>query len=164
MFTYVHTYIQTHIHIYIYIHMCVYTYVCIHMYVCMYVCMYVLYFLLTLYCTVLYCIVLYCVVLYNYTRSPKPGSAHGSNTELRGQRCPIPDPREDLKSRSPNLGTLATKGHFIGTPLRDLLFGCSRGSGMRVLFQKVMESQSARAARDYNTLATPDPQPETPKP
>ena len=29
----------------------------------------------------------------------------------------------------PEFGTLATKGYFIGTPLRDLLFGSSRGSG-----------------------------------
>ena len=43
--------------------------------------------------------------------------------------APKLDPREDLKSRSPEFGTLATKGHFIGTPLRDLLFGSSRGSG-----------------------------------
>ena len=35
-----------------------------------------------------------------------------------------PDPREDLKV-DPLIWDLATKGYFIGTPLRDLLFGSS---------------------------------------
>ena len=34
-----------------------------------------------------------------------------------------PDPREDLESRSPNLGPYTTKGKLIVTPLKDLLFG-----------------------------------------
>ena len=42
----------------------------------------------------------------------------------------IPDPREDLESRTPILGPFTTKGYFIGTPLRDLLSGSSRGSGI----------------------------------
>ena len=37
--------------------------------------------------------------------------------------------REDLESRPPNSGPYATEGYSIGTPLRDLLFGSSRGSG-----------------------------------
>ena len=41
-----------------------------------------------------------------------------------------PDPRKDLKSRSPKLGPYATEGYLEGTPLRDLLFGDSRGSGI----------------------------------
>ena len=40
-----------------------------------------------------------------------------------------PDPREDLESRSPNLGRYTTKGTLKEPPLRDLLFGSSRGSG-----------------------------------
>ena len=40
-----------------------------------------------------------------------------------------PDPREDLESRSPNLGPYTTKGTLQEPPLRDLLFGSSRGSG-----------------------------------
>ena len=40
-----------------------------------------------------------------------------------------PDPREDLESRSPNLGPYTTKGTLSEPPLRDLLFGSSRGSG-----------------------------------
>ena len=40
-----------------------------------------------------------------------------------------PDPREDLESRSPNLGPYTTKGTLYAPPLRDLLFGSSRGSG-----------------------------------
>ena len=31
----------------------------------------------------------------------------------------------------PLIGALATKGYFTGTPLRDLLFGSSKGSGDR---------------------------------
>ena len=38
-----------------------------------------------------------------------------------------PDPREDLESRSPNLGPYTTKGTLWEPPLRDLLFGSSRG-------------------------------------
>ena len=35
-----------------------------------------------------------------------------------------PDPREDLESRSPNLGPCTTKGTLLKEPaLRDLLFG-----------------------------------------
>ena len=48
---------------------------------------------------------------------------------LRENYYTNPDPREDLKSRSPKFGILATQGYFIGTILRDLLFGSSRGSG-----------------------------------
>ena len=33
------------------------------------------------------------------------------------------NPREDLESRSPNLGPFATKGTLKEPPLRDLLFG-----------------------------------------
>ena len=40
-----------------------------------------------------------------------------------------PDAREDLKRISPNLEPYTTKGYFIGTPLRDLLFGSSQNSG-----------------------------------
>ena len=40
-----------------------------------------------------------------------------------------PDRREDLESRSPNLGPYTTKGTLQEPPLRDLLFGSSRGSG-----------------------------------
>ena len=40
-----------------------------------------------------------------------------------------PDPREDLESRSPNLGPYTAKGTLLEPPLRDLLFGSSRGSG-----------------------------------
>ena len=40
-----------------------------------------------------------------------------------------PDPREDLKSRSPNLGPYTTKGYFIGTLLRDLLLDPPGGLG-----------------------------------
>ena len=40
-----------------------------------------------------------------------------------------PDPREDLESRSPNLGPYSTKNTLWEPPLRDLLFGSSRGSG-----------------------------------
>ena len=40
----------------------------------------------------------------------------------------VPDPREDLESRSPNLGPYTTKGALQEPPLRDLLFGSSRGS------------------------------------
>ena len=36
-------------------------------------------------------------------------------------------PREDLESRSPNLGPYTTKGTLEELPLRDLLFGSSRG-------------------------------------
>ena len=44
----------------------------------------------------------------------------------------FPDPlREDLQSRSPNLGPHTTKGTLYEPPLRDLLFGSSRGSGLR---------------------------------
>ena len=41
-----------------------------------------------------------------------------------------PDPREDLESRSPNLGPYTAKGTLQEPPLRDLLFGSSRGSGI----------------------------------
>ena len=41
----------------------------------------------------------------------------------------FPDPREDLESRSPNLGPYTTKGTLQEPPLRDLLFGSSRGFG-----------------------------------
>ena len=44
----------------------------------------------------------------------------------------FPDPREDLKSRSPNLGPYTTKGTLKEPPLRDLLFGSSRGSGLGI--------------------------------
>ena len=43
-----------------------------------------------------------------------------------------PDPREDLEGRSPNLGPYTTKGTLKEPPLRDLLFGSSRGSGKRL--------------------------------
>ena len=46
---------------------------------------------------------------------------------------PYPDPREDLESRSPNLGPYTTKGTLQEPPLRDLLFGSSRGSGYTLL-------------------------------
>ena len=45
------------------------------------------------------------------------------------RRTRDPDAREDLKSRSPNLGPYTTKGTLKEPPLRDLLFGSSRGSG-----------------------------------
>ena len=45
----------------------------------------------------------------------------------------FPDPRKDLESRSPYLGPCSTKGTFSEPPLRDLLFGSSRGSGFRGL-------------------------------
>ena len=48
---------------------------------------------------------------------------------LLGSWGVYPDTRKDLKSRFPQFGTLATIGYLIGTPLRDLLFGSSRGSG-----------------------------------
>ena len=53
--------------------------------------------------------------------------------KLSGLKHPLrspgfPDPREDLESRSPNLGLYTTKG--TEPPLRDLLFGSSRGSGL----------------------------------
>ena len=38
-----------------------------------------------------------------------------------------PDPREDLESRSPNLGPYTTKGTVWEPPLRDLLFGSFPG-------------------------------------
>ena len=41
-----------------------------------------------------------------------------------------PDPREDLKSRSPNLGPYTIIGYFIGTPLRDLLLDPPGGLGI----------------------------------
>ena len=44
-----------------------------------------------------------------------------------------PDPREDLESRSPDLGPCTTKGTLQEPPLRDLLFGSSQGSGQRKL-------------------------------
>ena len=47
------------------------------------------------------------------------------------QRGFYPDPRKDLESRSPNLGPCTTKGTLEEPPLRDLLFGSSRGSGYR---------------------------------
>ena len=40
-----------------------------------------------------------------------------------------PDPREDLESRSPNLGPYTTEGTLQEPPLRDLLFGSSRVLG-----------------------------------
>ena len=43
----------------------------------------------------------------------------------------FPDSREDLESRSPNLGPHTTKGTLSEPLLRDLLFGSSRGSGFR---------------------------------
>ena len=43
-----------------------------------------------------------------------------------------PDPREDLESRSPNLGPYTTKRTLKEPPLNDLLFGSSRGSGKRL--------------------------------
>ena len=55
------------------------------------------------------------------------------------QLCPVPNlpsgfpnPREDLKSRSPNLGPYTTKGTLREPPLRDLLSRSSRGSGFWV--------------------------------
>ena len=40
-----------------------------------------------------------------------------------------PDPREDLESSSPNLRPYTTKGTLKEPPIRDLIFGSSRGSG-----------------------------------
>ena len=53
------------------------------------------------------------------------------------QRTYYPDPREDLESRSPNLGPYTTKGTLKEHPLRDLLFGSSRGSGYRALIIRI---------------------------
>ena len=63
--------------------------------------------------------------------SPKPKLQHGPfpadcESILDSH---YPDPREDLESRSPNLGPYTTKGTLKEPPLRDLLFGSSRGSG-----------------------------------
>ena len=46
-----------------------------------------------------------------------------------------PDPREDLESRSPNLGPYTTMGTLEEPPLRDLLFGSSRGVWVKVWVQ-----------------------------
>ena len=42
-----------------------------------------------------------------------------------------PDPREDLESRSPNLGPYTTKDTLQEPPLRDLLFGSSPMSAIQ---------------------------------
>ena len=49
---------------------------------------------------------------------------------ITGEGISFPDPREDLESRSPNLGPYTTKGTLEEPPLRDLLFGSSRGCGL----------------------------------
>ena len=48
-------------------------------------------------------------------------------------RCLNPDPREDLESRSPNLGPLVLKGTLSEPPVRDLLFASSRESGKKAI-------------------------------
>ena len=45
----------------------------------------------------------------------------------------IPDPREDLESRSPNLGPYTTTGTLQEPPFRDLLFRSSRGFGIVII-------------------------------
>ena len=42
----------------------------------------------------------------------------------------IADPREDLASRAPNSGPILLRALYRKPPLRDLLFGSSRGSGI----------------------------------
>ena len=56
----------------------------------------------------------------------------------------FPDPREDLESRSPNLGPYTTKGTLEEPPLRDLLFGSSRGSGLRLLIPTQLPKRAGR--------------------
>ena len=41
---------------------------------------------------------------------------------LKGPSNSTPDPREDPKSRSPNLGPYTTKGTFLGTPIKGSAF------------------------------------------
>ena len=57
----------------------------------------------------------------------------GAVSKLSASSVPlvVPDPREDPKSRSPNLGPYTTKGHFIGTPYKGIYFlDPPRGSGL----------------------------------
>ena len=43
----------------------------------------------------------------------------------------FPDPREDLESSSPNSGPILLRVLYRNPPLRDLLFGSFRRSGLR---------------------------------
>ena len=59
--------------------------------------------------------------IYNpSSQNPEPSNLNALSI------VPYPDPREDLESRSPNLGPYTTKGTLEEPPLRDLLFGSSR--------------------------------------
>ena len=63
--------------------------------------------------------------------NPKKATQQSEYARCQSLACPpYPDPREDLESRSPNLGPYTTKGTLSEPPLRDLLFGSSRGLGM----------------------------------
>ena len=58
--------------------------------------------------------------------------------QLSGSYPPNPDPREDLESRSPNLGPYLLKGTLIGTPERIYFLDppINRGKGSSGLSDK----------------------------
>ena len=59
----------------------------------------------------------------------------------------FPDPPGGSEKVDPLIGTLTTKGYFMGTPLRDLLFGFSRGSALQSRFQMVLGALRVIALR-----------------